>query len=301
MGKVLTLLYHRVTDYKNDPQMLCVTPVHFEEQIKWISSEYKIVRFDDDWGELTDDAVCITFDDGYRDNFLNAVPILNSLNQLATIFVSTGNIDTKKEMWWDELERNFLLEKKYHHSFVLKDKQYGAEFNTVDKAHREDVYKTFHWLLNNFVGIEKRNDWFSQLQNWNGYSRDGREENYSLQTRDLKSIDLKNITIGAHTLNHPRLSMLTYAEQKYEITQSLEKLEMLFNREINTFSYPFGGKADYNSDSIKICQDLYMKRVAANFPGIWDEHTDEFQVPRNIVRDWELEIFKQKIKEFWRG
>ena len=56
---------------------------------------------------------------------------------------------------------------------------------------------------------------------------------------------------------------------------------------------------DFNNDSINICSQLKLKRVAANIPGIWTDGMDNYQVPRNIIRDWPIEIFKNKIKEFW--
>jgi peptidoglycan/xylan/chitin deacetylase (PgdA/CDA1 family) len=43
----------------------------------------------------------ITFDDGYRDNFDNAAPILERLGLPATFFVATGFIGTDEVAWWD--------------------------------------------------------------------------------------------------------------------------------------------------------------------------------------------------------
>lgn len=44
--------------------------------------------------------VCITFDDGYRDNFSFAYPMLKRLNVPFTVYVTTGFIDNKLPMWW---------------------------------------------------------------------------------------------------------------------------------------------------------------------------------------------------------
>jgi len=45
----------------------------------------------------------ITFGDGYADNIINALPLLERYQIPATIFISTLNINTKNEFWWDRL------------------------------------------------------------------------------------------------------------------------------------------------------------------------------------------------------
>lgn len=301
MGRVLTLLYHSINKLDIDVNLLAVTPEHFYEQMRWIKSRYPIVRFEDNWNLLSEDSICITFDDGYRDNFLNAIPILNELEIPATIFVSTSNIDTPYEMWWHELERNLLVEKEYKKEFVLQDPFWGCTWNVSTKERREDLYGTLHWIINNYITAEKCNDWLRQLREWNDYTNAGREQNYFLQTADLKNMNLKNITIGAHTVNHPMLSKLSKEEQYREINDSKQKLEEIFDKEINVFSYPFGGRDDYNKDSVDLCSQLGFIKAAANEIGIWKKGTNKYEVPRCIVRDWNLEEYQKRIELFWNG
>ena len=52
---------------------------------------------------LPEKAVVITFDDGYKDNYLYAYPILKKHRIPATIFLATGHIDTGKLFWWDKV------------------------------------------------------------------------------------------------------------------------------------------------------------------------------------------------------
>lgn len=300
MGSVLTLLYHRVRDYEEDTQLLSVTPKHFYEQMKWLKENYQIVRFDEDWNRMHGKAVCITFDDGYQDNFLNAVPILNKLQIPAVIFVSTGTIDTDHELWWDELERNLLSDKEYQQMFHLSDEMFECTWDTGTAVRRRDLYDTLHWLMKQ-VSTKRRNDWIRQLQKWNGYSENGREANRCLQTGDLKNLDMSKILIGAHTVNHSVLSNLSVKEQIEELEESKQVLEQIFNKSVLTMSYPFGGIADYNEATVAICGNLGFDKAAANVPGIWEPDCDPYQIPRYIVRDWALERFKEQIEGFWEG
>lgn len=299
MAKIMTLLYHRVKPYINDIQALCVSPDNFYKQIEWLKKNYNIVRFDDDWESINDDSVCITFDDGYRDNFKIAIPILEELNVPATIFITTGKIGSKEEMWWDELERNLLLEKKYDNSFYLNDPIFGVEFSTYDYEHREDVYYSLHWLMRDFVDVDSRENWLMQLRYWNKYNTTGREDNWLCQEEDLLMVNSKLISLGAHTVNHPSLAQLDYGSQEYEISHSKSKLEHILNRQVTTFSYPFGTKKDYTNDTLEICKKIGFKKVASNFEGIWDNSSDNYQIPRYIIRDWSEKEFQNSITEFW--
>jgi peptidoglycan/xylan/chitin deacetylase (PgdA/CDA1 family) len=101
----LVLIYDRVTTLQTDPQQLAVGPEHFRAQLRRLKRHYRIDRFET---PATDDgrrAVVITFDDGYADNCLEALPILEEEGVPATFFVSTGTIGTDREFCWDELER----------------------------------------------------------------------------------------------------------------------------------------------------------------------------------------------------
>lgn len=300
MGRVITLLYHRVRKYEEDIQLLAVTPEHFSEQMMWLKEHYPIVGFGEDWNKVEGDAVCITFDDGYRDNFVTAVPILNKLRIPATIFVATGNIDTGREMWWDELERNLLISGEYPKEFHLSDELFECTWDVGTAELREDLYYTLHWLMKQ-ISVERRNDWIRQLQEWNGFQENGREENKCFQTSDSKDIDMSHILIGAHTVNHPVLSKLKAEEQQREIELSKRYLEKIFAKPVLTLSFPFGGISDYNEETLEVCKELGFSKAAANIPGIWENGNDQYQIPRYIVRDWDLEQFKEHLKLFWEG
>ena len=301
MGKILTLLYHRVNTIDNDINLLAVSPEHFREQMEWLKKNYPIVRFEDDWNLSTEDSVCITFDDGYMDNFTNALPVLKELRIPATVFVSTGTMNTRQEFWWDDLERNIYAgNKRRNPVFELEDElfSYSWEVNTYEQ--QEELYKTLHWLMYNKISIDQRENWMGQLYKWNGWDKNGREQNKPCQTKECLSQDISLITIGAHTIHHPSLAYLGAAEQEYEIVESKKMLENQFGQSVLTFSYPFGGKGDYTNETIEICKKAGFVKAASNYPGIWTNSCDPYQIPRNIIRDWKIKEFVDNVNQFWR-
>lgn len=112
------LLYHRITSPREDPLMLCVTPKCFEEHLKFLGKNYDIIPLSALSGRLVSGTLegneaSITFDDGYRDNLTNALPLLEKYKIPATIFITTGNIGGKANFAWDkkysENDRAFFL------------------------------------------------------------------------------------------------------------------------------------------------------------------------------------------------
>jgi glycosyltransferase involved in cell wall biosynthesis/peptidoglycan/xylan/chitin deacetylase (PgdA/CDA1 family) len=101
---VRILAYHRVIDAPGDP--LAVTPGEFAEQMETLAASGHVVvsltravellRA----GPIEGRYACVTFDDGYRDNVDNALPVLERLGIEATIFAVTGILDGTSSFHW---------------------------------------------------------------------------------------------------------------------------------------------------------------------------------------------------------
>lgn len=107
------LLYHRVLPGpETDPWSLSVSTKIFRAQLQLVASRYPVLPLDRaladlDAGKLPSrHAVCITFDDGYRDNAVHAAPILDELGLPATLFLTTGSAASGEPYWWDRVERS---------------------------------------------------------------------------------------------------------------------------------------------------------------------------------------------------
>src|SRR5690606_1390117 len=59
-------------------------------------------------GTLPRRATALSFDDGYADNYREALSMLERHGFPATFFLTTGAIGGEREFWWDELERVLL-------------------------------------------------------------------------------------------------------------------------------------------------------------------------------------------------
>jgi len=296
---VLVLVYHRVTTLAVDPLALAVSPENFRAQLEYLKTGFPVIRFEEDWTETRKPAVVVTFDDGYADNATQALPVLEEMEIPATFFVSSGTLDTRREFWWDELERVILLLEGNHAPFELKDLRYGRTWAVNSIAQREILYRDLHALISKILP-ERREEWLEQLRSWAGLDHTGREANRPLTSKELETLAASRwTTIGAHSVTHTPLSVLSEEEQRQEILASREKLEQLIGGGIEVFSYPFGRKVDYNRTSVRICREAGFAKAAANFPGQAHRWTDPWQIPRQLVRNWDGETFAAKIRSFW--
>lgn len=109
------LMYHYI-EAENPTQStlrrdLTVTPENLDFQMKWLydngfttltlSRFFKMVYEN---SPIPEKAVLLTFDDGYKDFFTDAAPILNRYNQKATVFIISGNIGYPAYMDWDQVK-----------------------------------------------------------------------------------------------------------------------------------------------------------------------------------------------------
>lgn len=96
------LLYHSVAE---NSLSATVRPSNFKKQLEYLyDKKFKVIKLTElaeliaGHRKIPPKTVCLTFDDGYRDNFLNVFPLLKKYNFPATIFISTALIGKKKVM-----------------------------------------------------------------------------------------------------------------------------------------------------------------------------------------------------------
>lgn len=122
------LMYHyiRPKPGPEDPlgQSLSVEPQEFAREMDWLAEHGFTTLTLAEYGEaraghhlLPSRPVVLTFDDGYRDFYTNAWPILLAQHFKATVFVITGVVGSPQYMTWDmlrELDRSGLVEVAGH-------------------------------------------------------------------------------------------------------------------------------------------------------------------------------------------
>lgn len=118
-NRTFILYYHNVGTYKYGLRGVYISPDCFEKQMRFLSRKgYKTIGFDELAGYLEraenppKKTFVITFDDGYKNNYENALPVLERYDFTATVFVPTSEVgktlahkrtSPEQRMSWKEL------------------------------------------------------------------------------------------------------------------------------------------------------------------------------------------------------
>ena len=135
----LILAYHSIS--RNRKDALSVSAIEFEKQLKWLKNKnYKVVTIEEAIRMKNQKSAVITFDDGYRDNYEIAFPILKKYGFNATIFIATDFIGTEKIYHWDKDkiglhgdEEDFKI---LNWDQILEMKRHGITFGSHSHSHK---------------------------------------------------------------------------------------------------------------------------------------------------------------------
>ena len=322
MPSSMILIYHRVSENVSDPQLLCVTPQHFSEQLEVLLKRRVPIGLQalarDEKNRNIRRGVAITFDDGYADNLYFARPVLERHAMPATVFITGANIGSTYEYWWDELERILLqpgllpdqiqltIAGKLHtwdlgeaSDYRQKDFDEYCGWNvleTVDPTKRQSLYRSLCQLLHPLSDHECQRV-LEDLRSIAGMSRPGRATQRVMTEAEIRQLAAGGlIEVGAHTMTHPVLSSLPIQLQQKEINDNKQQLQEILGSEVSGFSYPYGSRGDYTLETMKLVQESGFVYACANFPDLTSRQTDLFQLPRIIVRDWDGDEFTRQIE-----
>jgi len=299
----MVLIYHRVADDQIDRNLLAVSPENFAEHLKFLAENFRVIPLRKFMSELNNGVlipgtVSLTFDDGYLDNLTNAVPLLEEYNLHATIFVTTGMVGSFHEFWWDAMERIFLadFEKPLPKRIVFEDQQ-GVEkgWPTVSRAERLRAHDEICAILRN-NSVSEINSFLERIFVWAGADCLPRKSHLVVNQDQLRSLASSSvIEIGAHTVNHSRLSTLPFDEQQKEIFESKRQLELMINKPVTIFSYPYGAGSDFSAETTRIVKNCGFEFGIANIQKDITLPVNMFAVPRRLVRNWRTDVFKSWI------
>lgn len=296
------LLYHSVTRRDRDPLLLGVSPERFATHLEWLAAHTTVLPLAEfvsrhEAGTLPANAVAITFDDGYADNFTDAEPLLARYGLPATVFVATDYINAPGEGWWDELDAILLASPRLPESFVFEN--FSCRVESRPNPTRASwtalqppgcLREAAFLSASSFArGLRRshRNRFLHRLREWSGHDPAPRAGTRFVTWAQLRQAHRRGVlAIGAHTRSHPALAALSFEEQHAEIEGSCRALRQFLGAAPAGFAYPFGTHQDFSSATIAAVQASNPGFACANMPAHVDRAHSRWQLPRVLVRDW---------------
>jgi peptidoglycan/xylan/chitin deacetylase (PgdA/CDA1 family) len=309
------LMYHRIADDPEDPYSLCVSSDHFEAQLRTISETAEVVDLDrltagvaggTPWQRYQAPGrarparaqVALTFDDGYADNLLTALPVAEALGVPMTVYVTTDGLDSTKGYWWDRMALLLHGRREVELDVEIGGRQLRISLRGEKAAPTALVALHTRLRLLAVVEIEAALVVIAgQLSAPMPEPKRAR-----VMTRDeLRTLAASPlVTIGAHTVDHVLLSGRSLAEQIETMAKSKAELESLLGRPVRHFAYPYGDSDAFDAVSVEAARRCGFETATTTLSGRVTRLNDRWRLPRRMVRDWNADEFAARLWA-WRA
>lgn len=273
------LIYHRVLPRPDPLRPGEIDAALFEAQVAFLSRHFALMTVSDAAaalreGRLPRRAACITFDDGYADNWTVAHPILARHGARATVFIATGYLNGGR-MFSDT-----VIE------FVRLVPGPVLDLSSVDMG------------VHPVGTVEERLKAVSALQVQLKYlAPDEREaklrrmlaaqpvgampDDLMLTDAQLRQLADAGHEIGGHTVDHTVLTTLTPEGARAQVARGRDRLQALLDRPVRSFAYPNGRPVrDYDAGHAAMLRELGFEAAVSTAAGVARPDTDPFQLPR---------------------
>jgi peptidoglycan/xylan/chitin deacetylase (PgdA/CDA1 family) len=276
--RLSVLAYHRVLA-ERDP-LLTGEPdaAEFEHRMRWVKANFDVLPLGDAVRALRENrlprrALCITFDDGYADNYRSALPILRRLGLPATFFVATGFLDGGC------MFNDVVIEAVRHTQC--------AELNLTDLGLGRHPLRSVEERARAIVGILARLKYFEPERRRRGAFEIGRRANSRVPTdlmmtsEQVRALHAAGMELGAHTVNHPILAEIPLARARHEMEASRVRLQQITGAPVRLFAYPNGSpRRDYHGEHVALARELGFDAAVSVASGAARAGDDLYQIPR---------------------
>lgn len=299
---VVCLAYHRIGDPWETPldrEVYSATAEGFDDQVRFCKANADVVTTDDLPEVLRDRRrrgryVLITFDDGYRDNYETAFPILRARGVPATFFITTGFIDEPRLSWWDEISWMIHTSRRS----VLELPDWHPAPVPFDEPGRERAIRT---VLNRFETLpsDQTDEYLGAIALAAGTGRPFGELGCGAwMTWDMiREMKAHGMVFGGHSVTHPVLSRTDPDRQEEEVRHCGERLTAELGQPMTAFSYPVGQPFAFN-ESTRDCLRRAGVRHAFSYYGGFRRHddADDLDIRRIPVEiDTTPELFRARV------
>ena len=276
-ARLSVLIFHRIMPVP-DPLLPGEPDAReFDTILGWVKRWFNVLPVDEAVvrlreGRLPSRAAAITFDDGYRDNYTVALPILKRHGLSATFFISTGFLDGGR-MWNDS-----VTETVRRAGSVLNLGTLGlGGFST---GTHDEKCRTVGALLERikYLPHEERLALTGRIAEAAGVDL---PRDLMMSTDQVRAMRREGMLIGAHTVTHPILQGCGRGKVRDELAESRDYLRDALGERIGFFAYPNGKPGvDYGADDVHLVREAGFDAAFSTAWAAAASGDDLHQLPR---------------------
>jgi len=227
------------------------TSDQFEKDLDFLLKYYRPISLNDVFkiqqGEqqLKKNSFHLTFDDGLREVYEFALPILKRKGIPATVFLNSAFVDNQDLFF--RYKASLLIEQLDSQKF---SKTTLKEVNFKIGKTGTDLSATKKNILS--IGFTERNilESIAELLN-TSFNIFLKKQKPYLTTEQIHDLHNNSFTLGAHSINHPRYSEISFEEKIRQTKESIHFVQSTFNPKIRAFAFPFNDE--------NVGQDFFQK------------------------------------------
>lgn len=273
MGKLYIAMYHYTRDLKHSryPEIKGLDKELFKNQIEFMKNSFNVVTMEqvleNIQGEgmhgLPENALLLTFDDGYADNYTVAYPILEEYGLQGSFFITGKTFATHQLL--DVNKIHYILAsadiyklvddlKKQMDYYRGSEYQYASTdelFHEYAVANRFDIKETIFVkrMLQTVLPEKLRNTISSNLfEKYVGVTEEQLAYELYMTEEQIRTMKRHGMFIGIHGYDHYWLGNLPKDKMKQDILMALDTLDEFIDRKQWVMNYPYGS---YNQEVIR--------------------------------------------------
>ena len=253
------LVYHGIC--QSDPlrfNTLFVRVADFESQLKLYKKYFNLISLDDFYNErFCNDRfnLCLTFDDGFANNYKYVLPLLEQYEVPAAFFITTIRDSGFDILWNDVLS---IAYKFGPPAFEFRNKKYtrnaAGKYISAEGIYFADILRAGNFEMK------------AAMIKMFGHLKDRVDEDYWLQMTEAQIAELstsKWVSIGSHGYYHSDMAKLETTAAEKELISSRRFLENITGKAIRALAFPYGS---YSTPVVELCKKLgYSQLLATDF------------------------------------
>lgn len=289
-GKCIIFMLHKIAPIDSNKLLpnenMKISPDYLESFIINLKNNgYKFISIDELINHLKNHtlqkkSICITIDDGYKDNLTYGFNIFKKHKIPFCIYTCASFLERKANMWWFGLE-DYLLQ----HSNIFFNNE-KIQLNTKNEKNIAFL-KIRDYLISKINDYENAKNAMQEM----GIDYDADKYNdLALSYDDIEFMlnDKDNLmTLGHHTYSHPIFNNINDEVIKNDITKANDIFNNHFGFIPKHFAYPFGGKIEVSKKHFELIESLgFCSATTTRHGSIFDKHSKYlYALPRIFLKD----------------
>ncbi|WP_019625797.1 polysaccharide deacetylase family protein [Thioalkalivibrio sp. ALJT] len=272
------LLYHQVLPTPDPLRPDAPDTATFDWQMELLSRHSSVLALPEalhhlETGTLPPRATAITFDDGYADNRLHALPVLQRHGLPATFFIAAGYLNGGR-MFNDTLIET--IRRAPNGTLDLGAEGLGTYTLSNAESRRQairDIIREIKWRPR-----QEREGSVEAIARHIGADL---PDDLMMTDQQVRELAEAGMTIGGHTLSHPILAQEDARTAATEIAQGRQRLQAITGQSVDLFAYPNGRPGqDYTARDVGFVRDAGFSAAVSTSMGSSAVQSDRFQLPR---------------------